>query len=156
MRFVVDSSVVTKAFAREKGSGTTLALLNAAGAGRCQLIAPSILIYEVTIALVRKGFRSRLLHRKLERFLELTTNGIITLINPDAALLKESASIAEKVSPNPRTKPWLNDAVFHALAQREAATLVTADRAYVERLKLLPKLQAGVVLYDKLSLPSPP
>ena len=113
-------------------------------------MAPTVLLYEVALALVRKGFGEALLDRKIDEMMTLFRVGLIELVEPDVALLRDAVRIAGRVSPDPRSKPWLNDAIFHALARRENATLVTADRRYVARLKGVPSLRGGVLLLERV------
>ncbi len=107
------------------------------------------MLYEVTLALTRKGFSRSIIERRIDEVMALFRAGVITLVEPDAELMKDAVQIAWQVSPDPRIKPWLNDAVFHALARREHAMLVTADERYVARLEAFPTLRDGVVLLER-------
>jgi len=151
MKYVIDASMATKFFTREVGSKQAQDLLQSAATGNLELLAPTLLIYEVTTALVRKRYASPSLQRqRIRQLFEACQLSLIDLIDIDCNILIEAGEIAREVTPDNK-RPWTADAIYHALARREGIQLLTADNVYIERVRGFTKYQADVVLLSDLA-----
>ncbi len=147
MRYVVDASVITKMLAREAGSKTAQNVLAAAVKNQVTLIALSVLIYEVGIALTRKGFRARTMREKMHALTAMSQVDLIEIVEVDADLLFQSSQMALEISGNAE-RPWFNDCIYYQLAEREQATLLTAGGKFMQRLQKFTRFQTSVVLLN--------
>jgi len=167
MRYIIDSSVVTKMLCRETQSKRAREIGKSAVRFETELIAPSLMIYEVNHSLIRKlrkGMREATYRRKVDELRGLIRSGLITLVGENAKILKAAGPIADLITP-PNKRPWSYDGAFHALAIHEQAPLLTADYKYVDRvddlladetddarIKRLAELQKWLVRLDRIDV----
>lgn len=122
MKRVVDASVALKLFVDEPGSAEATALFSEA----TELVAPDLLLAEVANAgwrAVRRGAMSR---DQLRDAIRELRDGPLALV-PLAELAMAATALALR-----RDHPAY-DCFYVALAQREAAPLVTADAKLAQR-----------------------
>jgi len=124
---VVDASVAAKAYLEETGSDEAIALL----AGRERLHAPELIRVEVAAALCRRVRRGELQADealvRCEHWLGRLAGGLIGL-TPDRELITAAAALAAEL------KHPLQDCLYLAEARRLDAPLLTADRAFRDRV----------------------
>ena len=116
--FIIDASVVIKWFIEEKDSAKALLLKDKHIQGKTILIAPDLLVYEVSNVLVfSKVFRPAEITKCLQDLYELE----IDLISPsiDIILSATELAISKQVS--------VYDACYLALAKELDIKLITAD-----------------------------
>jgi predicted nucleic acid-binding protein len=127
---VLDASVAVKAYIEEAGSEEATALLT----GEQRLLAPALIRVEVAAAICGRVRRNEMKakdalvrcadwQKRLER-------GLFTL-TPDDALVAEAVALATEL------KHPLQDCLYLAVARREDATLITADKSFHKRAKPL-------------------
>jgi predicted nucleic acid-binding protein len=117
MTVVVDASVAVKWVIPEVLSDRADAIREQAD----HLLAPDLLLPEAANALWKKLIRREITAREAARALDLLMASGLDL-RPSAPLLGRALGLAR------RLRRPVNDCVYLALAQREGATLVTADR----------------------------
>jgi predicted nucleic acid-binding protein len=123
MTLVVDASVALKWFVLEAGSEAALRLV---GRGE-RLVAPNLLVAEVCNATWKRVRRGDAKPEQLADAAETLPRAIDAFV-PDAPLARRAAAIALELG-HP-----VYDCFYLALAEREDARVVTADRRLVERL----------------------
>jgi predicted nucleic acid-binding protein len=116
MTYVVDASVAVKWLVPERLSAAAERIL----AMEVELLAPDLLPIEAANALWKKTVRRELSARDADRALALLLRGPI-LLQPSGPLLPRALSLAR------RFRHPVYDCVYLALAERERASLVTAD-----------------------------
>jgi predicted nucleic acid-binding protein len=116
--FAVDASVVTKWFIEEEDSSWALLLKNEHISGKTILIAPDLIIYEVTnVLLFSKLFTTEEIKKCLQDLYDLE----IDLINPSLDLILPTIELASS------KKLSIYDASYLALAREFDIKLITAD-----------------------------
>lgn len=117
--YVLDASVIIKWFVEEVDSLRARTFFERLRAGNIAVAAPDILLYELPNILLRKrGMEASEAKRAVHLLLETD----IDIIPLEAPLVFEAIDLAGA------TGASLYDASYLALAARENATLVTADR----------------------------
>ena len=120
---VVDASVAFKWVVREDGSKSARAL----AAGYETLTAPELVLVEVANAVWKGVQRGLLAPEQLDRAVRRLP-GWFDEVQAIGPLLPRAAAIARELG-HP-----VYDCIYLALAERSAATLVTADRRLLNRL----------------------
>lgn len=123
----VDASVVVNAFSpSEKGSEHSWRFLSELRQKAVPLIVPTYLLVEVVASLARKQNHTEL---ALDWFYEFQRFPHVTWVNLDENL----AALAAEIAAHHRLRG--SDAVYAAVAQRFATTLVTLDAEQLERVQ---------------------
>lgn len=122
MTYVVDSSVAVKWVVPEVLSDEADRIL----AGEHPLIAPDLLQVEAANALWKKAARKEISGREAGRALEVLAESAIVWW-PTPPLLPRALEIARLL------RHPVYDCVYLALAERERARLLTADRRLIDR-----------------------
>lgn len=124
---VLDASVAAKAYLEEAGSDAAIAVL----AGTVRLHAPELIRVEVAAALCRRVRRGELAAEealvRCEHWLGRLAGGLVGL-TPDRDLISAAAALAVEL------KHPLQDCLYLAEARRLDAPLLTADRAFRDRV----------------------
>ena len=124
---VVDASVAVKWFFPERGSSEANALLESGEA----LTAPALVRIEVFAAITGKVRLREILPTQARAACALWSgflqSGVLSLVKEDDQILSVAVELALSI-PHP-----LQDCLYLALAQREQAPLVTADRKFWSR-----------------------
>lgn len=136
MKFVVDSSVIAKFFLAEANRDRATRLMERAAKGAVELLAPTLLLYEVNNALISKGVRGRDYDEAITLVIDWMREGYITIVEASEDLLRRTEVIA---SMDTQGQGHISsfDATFHALALMNDATFLTSDQAYVRKTKSL-------------------
>lgn len=137
---VVDASVAVKWFVPEEGSAQALALID----DGLRLIAPELLVAEVANVAWKKQRRRELSGREAYDMLALLAQIEIALVSI-IPLAQAALAIARDSDRS------LYDCLYVALAIRDQATLVTADRRFRDALGA-GDLAHHVVLLDELDV----
>ncbi|RCK76881.1 MAG: hypothetical protein ANABAC_3306 [Anaerolineae bacterium] len=123
----VDASVVVNAFSpTEKGSQQSWNFLSEVRQKAVPLIVPTLLLVEVVASLARKQNNPEL---PLDWLYEFRRFPHVTWVNLDESLAALAAELAA------RYRLRGSDAVYAAVAQRFATTLITLDAEQLERIK---------------------
>ena len=124
---VVDASVAVKAYLAEDGSDAATALL----AAETRLLAPELIRLEVTAALCRRVRKQELqaddARVRIDHWLGQLRNGLIAL-SPDQDVLADAVALSLDL------RHPVQDCLYLAVARRFEVPLVTADRAFVDRV----------------------
>ncbi len=124
---VIDASVAVKWFIGEPDSPAAHHLLDAHIVGTSTIVAPDLLIYEVSNALLHNStFSAAEIQRSAERLYELE----LEFIAPSVEVVTAAIALASS-----KKRLTFYDALYVALARHLELPLYTADR------KLLSKLQ---------------
>jgi predicted nucleic acid-binding protein len=125
---VVDASVAVKWFSSEEGRLPALALLQ----GREKLMAPALIRVEVAAALVKMARAGTVSIEEANAMLEMwfaaAADGPLVIL-PDEPDLPQAARLALDLA-HP-----VYDCLYLALAERQNVPLVTADLAFIERVR---------------------
>jgi predicted nucleic acid-binding protein len=121
---VIDASVAVKFLVKELGSPQALQYLDAPD----PLIAPDFIVLEVANALWRKVKTSELLEIHTSRMLD-DMPAFFAVLHPSIELIDEAFRLSF------RLRHPVYDCLYLALAMREQATLVTADRKFVKAVE---------------------
>jgi len=120
-KVVLDTSVVVKWFVEEKNSKKAQSFLEEYRAGRLKILAPEIVGLELANALFfGAGFKGDVFKEALTAFYSLN----LTLIPLDQSLIQSTGEYMEKF------KIAIYDALFIAVAEKERAFLITADKKH--------------------------
>ncbi len=125
-KVVVDASVAVKWFVEEEYSEESLKLLEAYKEGIVDLIAPSLLPFEVLNALKYSGAFGEDELKEIAEVLEMLQ---ITLYELEGEYAKKTIEIAM------RKGVTIYDASYVALAELEGATLYAADEKLLRKVK---------------------
>jgi predicted nucleic acid-binding protein len=129
---VLDASVAVKAYLEETGAEAATELL----AGPAKLLAPELIRLEVAGALCRRVRRGELeageAEDRCQHWLAALAKGLFTL-TLDKDVLPEAVALSTKL------KHPVQDCLYLAVAIRSNAPLITADRPFHERARLLYK-----------------
>ena len=125
----VDASVTVKWFVEEPGSASARALRAAHIHGELQLIAPELLVYEVTNVLLR---HPRFEPSEIDQAIDALYDLQLELIVPTADVVHAALRLAI------RYRLTFYDALYVALAQQLDMDLITADRRLHDRVSALP------------------
>jgi len=107
MIYVVDASVVVKWFVAEEGTDAALCLREAQIAGKDDLSAPNILLYEVSNVLLRKRHFTR--EETLDAAQAILQSGV-DIVAPDDELISDAIRLADVA------RLSMYDAAYAALA----------------------------------------
>jgi predicted nucleic acid-binding protein len=144
---VIDASVATKWFVDEPDSDGANLLKTAHDTGRLQLMAPDLMVYEVTNALAyNPKMKTDDLVQSTRRLLDLD----LDLIPPRSDLTSASARTARKYTIS------VYDASYIALADIIGTNCVTADEKFYRRLRGEKKLYLLSALDKKWNIPGSP
>lgn len=125
---IIDTSVVYKWFAQQEPySGKALEILNNHISGKEAIIAPSILLYEITNVIVTKG---KINLREIKAFLRKLEEIQIQVVEFEHNLMSKAALLAQKY------KVSVYDAAYAVLAKEKKCNLITADINLVNKLNL--------------------
>ena len=124
MSLVIDASVALKWFVPEPGHEAALAILDGNDAEQ-QLLAPDWLLVEVANALWKQWRRKAIEPDEIEAILVMLPDAL-TLLNA-RPLVPRASAIAQAID-HP-----VYDCLYLAAAEAHAATLVTDDRALIEK-----------------------
>lgn len=125
---VIDASVVYKWFAQEEsGSERALKILDNHILGKENIIAPSILLYEIANALVTKV---KITIREIKAYIKKLKETRIQIVEFDYNLIEKAAEFAGKY------RMSVYDAAYAVLAKEKKCSLITADEKFVETLNL--------------------
>lgn len=127
MEYVIDTSVAVKWFSKdENDSEIALQLRQQMLDGHCSMIAPDLLIYELTNAL---RYNPNFTNKDVNAALDSIFNMSIDIKNVDASVVVRAIDIAF------RFNVTVYDAYFMALSQIEKKHFLTADYKFIERIK---------------------
>lgn len=127
-KLVLDASVVLKSYLPEEGSVQAQAIFKDRALGHVELLAPALMPYEVTNALMVALRRQRIDKARAEEILKefvrlrIPTQGLVGLEERAWALALE----------HQRT---VYDAAYLALAEREGLPLITGDKRLYNAVK---------------------
>ena len=124
MSLVIDASVALKWFVPEPGHEAALAILDGNDAEQ-QLLAPDWLLVEVANALWKQWRRKAIEPDEIEAILVMLPD-TLTLLNA-RPLVPRASAIAQAIDHS------VCDCLYLAAAEAHAATLVTDDRALIEK-----------------------
>ena len=116
MTLVVDASIAVKWFVPESDSVAADALIDSGEA----LIAPDIVLIEAANAFWKITVRREMAAEQADAALAALANGVLSL-HPSAGLVADALRLASSLE-HP-----VYDCLYVALAEREGASLVTAD-----------------------------
>lgn len=134
IKYSVDTSVAVKLFLDEELREHALSLFQMGKNNTVELIAPSLIYYELTNALISSGIKESDVKNVIDLFQDLESNNIITIVAPDCALLKKAVEIA---CLNTGGYGYISsyDAIFHALALLQKAIFLTADKKHYTKTR---------------------
>jgi len=128
-KYVVDASVAVKWLIPEEHSECAMKLLDDWFEEGLELNAPELLRLEVTNALTKYVERRVIDAEKAQEGFEIFREIMLSYVEEDWPLIEDAlkASMSTGLS--------IYDAVYFALAKRLEATLITADRRLVDKVK---------------------
>lgn len=128
-RYVVDASVAVKWLIPEEHSECAMKLLDDWFEEGLELNAPELLRLEVANALTKYVERRVIDAEKAQEGFEIFREIMLSYVEEDWPLIEDAlkASITSGLS--------IYDAVYFVLAKRLGATLITADRRLVDKVK---------------------
>ncbi|MCW5849621.1 MAG: type II toxin-antitoxin system VapC family toxin [Anaerolineae bacterium] len=115
---IIDASVILAAFFPDEQQAEAQAVIGDYAAGRIALVAPSLLVYEVTNAIWQATRRGRITNEQAEAIMQ-AFEGIAILLEPVA--WQPMMSLARQFGRS------AYDAAYLALAQEKREPLVTGD-----------------------------
>lgn len=122
---VIDASVAVKWFIEESDSPSAHRLLDAHAMGQSTLVAPDLIVYEVSNALLHNPtFSAPDVQRSVERLYELE----LELIAPPVEVMTAAVAVAKA------RRLTFYDAVYVQLARHLELPLYTADRKLIGKL----------------------
>jgi predicted nucleic acid-binding protein len=133
-KIVVDTSVLIKWIKRrdEELRREALALLGIIQRRPLEVTAPALLLYEVgNLLLWKTQLDSGGVAAALEQILDLP----ITIVNPEAALLRRAARLGREL------RLTFYDSSFLALAEELDCLLITADRKLFDTARVIPRVR---------------
>ena len=136
MHFVVDTSVIAKFFLPEPNREKVEKLIGLSIRGDANLLAPSLLLYEVNNVLVSKRGTGRDYDRAISLLMGWIRNDAISITEFSEELLRRAEAIA---SLDTQGQGHISsfDATFHALALMNGAIFLTSDEIYVRKTRAL-------------------
>ncbi|MBU2646535.1 type II toxin-antitoxin system VapC family toxin [bacterium] len=129
---VVDSSVFNKLYLDEPDRDKAVYLFSLSVSKMTQLIAPTLLFYEVVHTSQSYGLPSKTIIRLLNR----QTEKNLILLEPSLDHIQKALEIIETGHPK-SGYPSIYDSIFHAIAIVEDTFLVTADKKHFAKTKSL-------------------
>ena len=130
---VIDASVAVKWFVEEADSPAAHRLLEAYAIGETTLVAPDLLVYEVSNVLLRNPtFRTQEVQRSIERLYELE----IELIAPSVDIINAAIALAKA------RRLTFYDALYVQLAHHLELPLLTADAKLISKVHDLPLVRS--------------
>ena len=131
-KIVIDASMVTKWYSKEENTDKAVQYKTMYVIGEIELVAPSLLIYEVANALNYKpDFAQRDLKISIEALIDLS----LSIKPPTKELMEKAVLISRKYGLS------IYDSVYVALAENLNSKLITADKKLLERIKGHPLVQ---------------
>lgn len=124
-KLVADASVIAKLFLDEEGSGIAIKLKDEHIDDKIELIAPTLLKYEIISALKSKRFSKD----EIKEALEAIDDYGFSIILPNGVLFNRIAEIAVDINVS------AYDASYMALAESMGCLFCTADGKLVTRAK---------------------
>ncbi len=125
---VLDTSVVAKLFLKEEWSDRTLKLKDRHIEGEMEIVAPSLLKYELINALRSKHFT----RSEIKDALEVIKDYGFVVVDPEDSVFDDMAELVSEY----RVSAY--DAAFVAMARNLDAKLCTADQNLIDKV---PKLK---------------
>jgi len=140
-RYVLDASVIAKWHFREEFGDLAYSLLVSARAGKCQIVAPDLVLYEFA-SIVSKKLRAGMISAEdgqdiLLKF-PLAPLGLLPAVDFAPSALEAARE----------TGATYYDSVYLAVARATKATLVTADRELVAQVRSTPLAKSVLSLAD--------
>jgi predicted nucleic acid-binding protein len=130
-KIVIDASVVTKWFSKEKDTDKAVQFMEKHVDGRIELVVPTLLLYEVANALNYKpDFAEKDVKDSLNALVDLS----LCVKSPTKEVLEKTVSIAR------RHELSIYDASYVALAESLNIKVVTADEKLWKKLEKHPLL----------------
>ncbi len=129
---IIDTSVFNKLFLDEPDSDDVVTLFDKARDEPIRLMAPDLLYLEV----INTANTYRLPVQQIIELIEFQTRHLLTLRSLTANELKKAVDITQIDHPK-SGYPSIYDAVFHAMAICNDATLITADQRHHAKTKHL-------------------
>ena len=131
-RVVLDASIYVKIFKNETDSKQAIDLVDDLIRSHAQMIEPSIAISE-TITICEASKQN--IDKACDFFSALIDN-VIHVVEVDDSLVRQSCEIT-KIGHDKSGYPTFNDCLYHAIAIRENALFITADKRHYEKTKHL-------------------
>jgi len=128
-KVVVDSSVVTKWYGKEKDSEKAIEYMERHIAGSLELVAPALLVYEVANAL---NYKPDFTEEDVKSSMDALADLSLTVEMPSKELMKRAVTVARDSDLS------IYDSCYIALAERLNARMVTADRRLRDRTRKHP------------------
>ena len=128
-RYVVDASVAVKWLIPEEHSESAMKLLDDWFEEGLELNAPELLRLEVTNALTKYVERRVIDAEKAQEGFEIFREIMLSYVEEDWPLIEDALKVSMS------TGLSIYDAVYFSLAKRLEATLITADRRLVDKVK---------------------
>ncbi|KXA94717.1 hypothetical protein AKJ36_02345 [candidate division MSBL1 archaeon SCGC-AAA259I07] len=126
MLLVLDASVVTKWFKKEKFTDAALKIREEFRKGEHELIVPDLVLYEISNAMrYDESFTPEMIKDSQDSLMDME----MEIVTPTREILKNSVDIAEE------REITIYDASYMALAELIEATLITADGKLFEEIK---------------------
>ena len=126
---VVDASVVTKWYGKEKDSERAIEYMERHITGRVELVAPALLVYEVANAL---NYKPDFTEEDVKSSIDALTDLSLTVEMPSKELMKHAISVARDSDLS------VYDSCYIALAEQLNVRMVTADRRLRDRTRKHP------------------
>jgi predicted nucleic acid-binding protein len=130
--YVVDSSVFNKLYLDESDRDKAIFLLSLSASKETQLIAPTLLFYEV----IHTSQHYKLPLNVIVNLLNKQTRQNLLLIEPSFQHIQKSLEIIEIGHPK-SGYPSIYDSIFHGIAIVENTLLITADKKHYTKTKKL-------------------
>ncbi|MDE1865815.1 MAG: type II toxin-antitoxin system VapC family toxin [Candidatus Micrarchaeota archaeon] len=127
-QIVLDASVIAKLFLKEEGSDTAIRLKDGHVEGKIEILAPSLMKYELISALKSKHFSKN----EIKLASEVVRDYGFSVIELDDQLFDRVAELSIDYNIS------AYDASYLALAEEAAALLCTADEKLLSKAKKLP------------------
>ena len=131
-RYVLDTSVLAKAFIRETHSDLVLSLIVSVSRQETLLHAPTLVIFETNNVLVKSRIPTADREAHLQSMFAMISGHLLLVHAPDEAMVREAGRIAD-LDTGGHGFVSSYDATFHALALRERAILLTDDAAHYRK-----------------------
>jgi len=128
-KVVVDASVVTKWYGKEKDSERAIEYMERHITGRVELVAPALLVYEVANAL---NYKPDFTEEDVKSSIDALTDLSLTVEMPSKELMKHAISVARDSDLS------VYDSCYIALAEQLNVRMVTADRRLRDRTRKHP------------------
>ncbi len=137
MKYVIDTSVVAKFYLEgEKNRDIALAVLRDSLLGKIELVAPSLLYYEINGVFAKEGLGEKERDRHFQHLFGLVQAGVLEIVSAGQSLLADSYRMA---SLDTKGQGYISayDATFHALAEQQGCDFLTADEKHFRKTEKL-------------------